>query len=311
MRTLRVLGLAEDGESIVFADQETGELFTTPADERLRAAARGDKARLQQLDQPDVELEPTLRPREIQARLRAGESLADVARAANTGVGRIERFAYPVLLERSTTAERARQARPLVDGTPTKKTLEELVTATLSARGQLNGLRWDAYRDDSGWILHLRWQAGRSENHARWTIHSGPRTDTLRPRDEAARELIDPTHRPLREISDERVAEVWPPATERPAPVAAPPAASSALPAVPPPAQPAPPVPAVTPNEPTTPAPAAQTPASGDTGAPAPVEEGPAVARTGTEPSPSRARRGQRPTMPGWEDLLLGGSTKR
>lgn len=311
MRTLRVLGLAEDGEGIVFADQESGELFRTPADERLRAAARGDKARLQQLDQSDVELEPTLRPREIQARLRAGESLTDVARAANTGVGRIERFAYPVLLERSTTAERARQAHPLVDGTPTKKTLEELVTATLSARGQLNGLRWDAYRDDSGWILHLTWQAGRSENHARWTIHSGPRTDTLRPRDEAARELIDPTHRPLREISDERTAEVWPPATgadrSTAAPVAAPAAPSAALPAVPPPA---PPVPTVTREEPVATTPAASAPVP-EPDAPSGTEESAAVARTGTEPSPSRARRGQRPTMPGWEDLLLGGSPKR
>ncbi|TKV61927.1 DUF3071 domain-containing protein [Nakamurella flava] len=310
MRTLRVLGLAEDGESLVFADQESGELFTAVADERLRAAARGDATRLQQLDQVDVELEPTLRPREIQSRLRAGESLADVARAANTGVGRIERYAYPVLLERSTTADRARRAHPLIDGTPTKKSLEELVTATLSARGQLSGLRWDAYRDVSGWILHLRWQAGRSENHARWSIHSGPRTDTLRPRDEAARELIDPTPRPLRTITDGAPTVVEVRSTtvtvEQVEPV-------TVTPAVPP----APPVPAAPAavtapaNEPTTPA--ADTAAGSDDfpAAGAETTDGSAVARTGTEPSPTRARRGQRPTMPGWEDLLLGGSSPR
>ena len=38
MRALRVLGLAEDGENLVCEDGTSGELFTLPSDERLRAA---------------------------------------------------------------------------------------------------------------------------------------------------------------------------------------------------------------------------------------------------------------------------------
>ena len=49
MRALRVLGLAEDGENLVCEDGTSGELFTLPSDERLRAATRGDLSRLGQL----------------------------------------------------------------------------------------------------------------------------------------------------------------------------------------------------------------------------------------------------------------------
>src|SRR6478736_4932759 len=101
MRSLQVLGLAEVGEVLVCKDPATGELFGLPADERLRAASRGDVSRLGQLE---IEMESQLRPREIQARIRAGATVEDVATAAGTDPVRIERFAYPVLLERSSNA---------------------------------------------------------------------------------------------------------------------------------------------------------------------------------------------------------------
>lgn len=298
MRSLRVLGLSEDGTNVVCADQETGEYFALPADERLRAAARGDLARMGQLD---LDSEPTLRPREIQARIRAGASIADVARAASTGVGRIERYAYPVLLERSTMAERARRAHPVVDSSPAKKTLEELVTATLAERGQAEGMRWDAYRDDAGWVLVLRWTAGRSENRARWAVDPGPRTQALRPKDEAARELLEPARPGLRTIGEDGFRAALPHAETG--------AAAGAPVSAPTPDQPAP-----TPFAAPAPAPAGQPAAaelpvekarSASESAAPPAEE---IARTGTEtPSVRPARRNHRPAMPGWEDVLLGG----
>ena len=125
-------------------------------------------------------------------------SVAQVAAAANTSVSKIERYAYPILLERSTMAEKARLSHPMIDGNPTRKTLEELVLATLDERGHHGELRWDAYRDSSGcWVVALTWQMGRSENHAHWEIRTGPRTNTLKPRDDAARDLVNPAPRPL------------------------------------------------------------------------------------------------------------------
>src|SRR5664279_5374062 len=167
MRTLRVLGLAEDGESLVCGDQHSGELFAIPTDDRLRAGARGDLSRLGQLE---IEMEPQLRPREIQSRIRAGASIEEVAAAACTSIGRIERYAYPVLLERSTMAEKARYACGVIDGNPTKRSLDELVTAALAVRGQAAGVMWDAYRDEDGWLLALRWQARAPPRCARKTM---------------------------------------------------------------------------------------------------------------------------------------------
>jgi len=45
MRALRVVGYGEDGV-VILEDPDRRERFTVPADERLRAAARGDVQRL-------------------------------------------------------------------------------------------------------------------------------------------------------------------------------------------------------------------------------------------------------------------------
>ena len=59
-------------------------------DTRLRAALRGENLRLGQLE---MKMESALRPRDIQARIRAGESPEDVAAAAQTTVEAIMGFA--------------------------------------------------------------------------------------------------------------------------------------------------------------------------------------------------------------------------
>ncbi len=328
MRALRVLGLAEDGHNLVCEDGTSGELFTVPSDERLRAAVRGDLSRLGQLQ---IELEPQLRPREIQARIRAGATIAQVATAANTSVGRIERYAYPVLLERSTTAEKARLSHPIVDGNPTRKNLEELVMATLGERGQDASVQWDAYRDDDGWVVALRWQAGRSENSAHWEIHSGSRTTTLHPKDDAARELMDPARRPLRTIAEpanadtsgadggradagmtdvaRRITEAAQATANLQQDLLSGLAASAADRVVPPAAS----------RHPAGSRRALadrldqeqmveQTVLDERSGVQPPAPTKSESARTGTDHSSGRGhRKGQRPVMPGWEDVLLGG----
>ncbi len=49
-------------------------------------------------------MDSVLRPRDIQARIRAGESLERVAEAAQTTTDRIMAFAAPVLAERAYVA---------------------------------------------------------------------------------------------------------------------------------------------------------------------------------------------------------------
>ena len=132
MRALRVVGLTEDGD-VVLEDPVRLERYTVPADERLRAAARGDLSRLGQIA---IELESQLRPREIQARIRAGASVEQVATAAGVPEQKIERFAYPVLPERFRTADNAQRAHPMRADGPDNRTLAEVIAHTFGLRGQ-------------------------------------------------------------------------------------------------------------------------------------------------------------------------------
>ncbi|HEY0573562.1 MAG TPA: septation protein SepH [Pseudonocardia sp.] len=198
MRALRVVGYGEDGV-VILEDPDRRERFTVPADERLRAAARGD---VQRLGQMSMELESQLRPREIQARIRAGASVEQVAAAAGAPLQRIERFAYPVLLERSRTAEMARQAHPVREDGPDVRTLGEVVEHTFGLRGQeYEQAEWDSFRgEDHKWVVALSWSVGRSDITARWTYHPGAHGGTVTALDEHATDLIDGLSRPPRRV---------------------------------------------------------------------------------------------------------------
>ena len=200
MRELRVVGLGEDTATVVLEDPIRHERFVVPSDERLRAAARGDVRRLGQME---IETTSPLRPRDIQARIRNGESVAEVAAGAGVPTARVERFAYPVLLERSRVAEMAGRGHPLgEDGAPDPRSLLEILTATFSGRGQdLGDGSWDAWKgEDGGWIVSLSWRTGHSDHLAHWTFTPGASGGAVVPHDDPARELLglEPTPGPRR-----------------------------------------------------------------------------------------------------------------
>lgn len=201
MRALRVVGLSEDGKSVICEDVARSERFMVPADERLRAAARGDVTRLGQIE---IELESQMRPREIQARIRAGESVEQVAATAGVPAHRIERFAYPVLLERSRTAELAQRAHPVREDGPDVQTLAEIAAHAFGLRGQdYSTATWDSWRGEDGkWCVQLHWHTGRSDNRAHWAFHPGAHGGTVIPLDDHAHDLMDPNaaNRPLRTV---------------------------------------------------------------------------------------------------------------
>lgn len=190
MRRLRVVGLGDDDETVILEDPIRHERFAVPGDERLRAAARGDVRRLGQME---IETVTPLRPRDIQARIRAGESVEQVAAHGGVTHAHVERFAYPVLLERARVAELAGRARPQQEpGQGEARTLRESVTGTLATRGQNHDEpRWDAWKAEDGeWVVGLAWQAGRTDNVAHWTYRPGPSGGLITARDDPARELL-------------------------------------------------------------------------------------------------------------------------
>ncbi|HEX2130557.1 MAG TPA: septation protein SepH, partial [Actinophytocola sp.] len=217
MRSLRVVGLGDDGKVVIVEDPARGERFQIPADERLRAAARGDVTRLGQIA---IELESQMRPREIQSRIRAGESVEQVAAAAGVPASRVERFAYPVLLERSRTADLAQRAHPVREDGPDVQELGEVVAQVFTARGQdYTAATWDSWKGEDGkWVIQLTWTAGRSHNRAHWSFHPGAHGGTVTPLDDHAVDLLDPnpnrqlrTVRPVTELAAQALQVERPP----------------------------------------------------------------------------------------------------
>jgi len=294
VRALRVVGLAEDGsvvcETEPAGDAEVPERFTLKADDKLRAAARGDLPRLGQIE---IELESQMRPREIQARIRAGASVEQVATVAGMPVERVDRFAYPILLERSRTAELAQRAHPVRDDGPDVRTLGEVVSATFGQRGaDYSTAVWDSWRGEDGkWVVQLRWKAGRSDNRAHWTFHPGAHGGTVTVLDEMAADLIDPaTGKPLRTVR--AITALAEQALQLEEPV-----------------RPEARQPVRRPEQPLFDEPAAEVEQPVEPPAEPEVSE---VEATGTtEAAPTRRGRNNRPIVPSWEDVLLGVRSNR
>ena len=193
MRELKVVGLDVDGKRIICEAADSGDKFILRPDDRLRAALSGDRA-VSAPPQVDDEVLNVLTPKEIQARIRAGASVEQVASSAGADVGRVERFAHPVLLERSRAAELATAAHPVLADGPAVLTLLETVTTALVNRGlDPDATAWDAWRNEDGrWTVQLAWRAGRSDLQAHFRFTPGSHGGTATAFDDAAAELIDP-----------------------------------------------------------------------------------------------------------------------
>ena len=203
MRELKVVGLDVDGKRIICECDSSGEKFILLSNDRLRAAVRGDKTVSSQ-PKFDTEVLTVLRPKEIQAKIRAGASVEQIATAAGVDAARVERFAHPVLLERARAAELASAAHPVLADGPSVLTLLEMVTSALVARGlDPKDTSWDAWRNEDGrWTVQVGWKAGMSDNLAHFRFTPGAHGGTVTAFDDAACELIDPDFaRPLRPLA--------------------------------------------------------------------------------------------------------------
>ncbi|CPR11530.1 DNA-binding protein [Mycobacterium bohemicum DSM 44277] len=203
MRELKVVGLDADGKHVTCQGDDPAEHFKLKIDDQLRAAVRGEGVPPEQ-PQLDIEVTNMLSPREIQAKIRAGASVEQVAAASGSDLSRIRRFAHPVLLERARAAELATAAHPVLADGPSVLTLLETVSTALVTRGlEPDRLSWDAWRnEDSRWTVQLAWKAGRSDNIAHFCFTPGAHGGTITAVDDGAAELIDPSfERPLRPVA--------------------------------------------------------------------------------------------------------------
>ena len=154
MQDLRLVGVHDDGTHLLLSGAG-GEMFQLPIDEALRTASRS--AVKPRVERPSVPMSP----RDIQARIRAGATAADVAEASGLPLAKVERYEGPVLAEREYVAQQARKVevaapspghdiyRSAFGDNPA--TLGDMVSHRLSAHGiDPASVEWDSWRRQDG-----------------------------------------------------------------------------------------------------------------------------------------------------------------
>jgi hypothetical protein len=169
VRELQVLGVSDDGDAVLLGSAaDSGKpSHRIPVDERLRAAVRGQLSAVSN-DRAEI----ALAPKEIQARLRAGDTPEQVAKAAQVPVARVLPYAAPVEAERLRIVEQARAALLHRQRGPNgQRPLGDVVDGHLN---EVAGLRpdtveWTARRrPDGAWVVLLAYAARGGRRSASW-----------------------------------------------------------------------------------------------------------------------------------------------
>ncbi len=154
MRQLVVVSISADGTRLLLAPTaESRATHEVVVDDRIQRAVRGVAP------DPAAPQISALSPKEIQARLRGGASVEDVAAEAGVTPSRIERYAGPVRSERENvlTAIRAMNITRARTGTSALP-LGAAVDANLAgmAFARVETATWSAYRRaDGAWVGRL------------------------------------------------------------------------------------------------------------------------------------------------------------
>lgn len=126
----------------------------------------------------EIPMESALSPREIQSRVRAGDSVEDVARIAGVTVEWVEPFAGPVIAEREYIAQLARghQVRRSGETVP-HRSLSQVVEDRLTSRGvDVKTLTWDAWRlEGRRWLVQASYESGKAHREANFVYDASGR----------------------------------------------------------------------------------------------------------------------------------------
>lgn len=171
MVELRLTGLHPDGEHLTLTGPD-GVQYTLAVTEELRAAVRRDRPLMEQIraaQQP-------VRPREIQAMLRAGSSVEEVAEVSGLPLEHVQRYEGPVQAEQAWVVQQA-QSFP-VGRQPDSPTLGDLVVNRLATRAvDPDDLSWTATRSgNSPWVLAVSFPVGARSAEARWEVDLSARS---------------------------------------------------------------------------------------------------------------------------------------
>ena len=148
-KDLRLVGRSEDGVDLILVDQE-GEEYAIRISDALRATI--NQPRLVAVPAPEAPATPV---KEVQSRLRSGESPESIARTTEWELEKIEKFSGPIMQERAYIIGLAIE-------TPLRReahspTLAAATIAQLTPRGvDMTLVEWNTWRRDDGlWNIIL------------------------------------------------------------------------------------------------------------------------------------------------------------
>ena len=212
MPKLHLVGITPDHRGLVLSEHaraKRGDMVLEIDDRLLEAIAKAQRLRTQDEGQRllsaalpsrheagngEEAAAPRLTPREIQQRLRAGESVTALARSSGTDEAWIRRFAAPVLAEQAIVIEQARTVTFTKRGAgPSAAALGPAVAANVIDRGVALTLpdieaAWGAYqRPEGGWHVTFTFPLRGRRQTAEWEFD--PASGDLTARNKLATDL--------------------------------------------------------------------------------------------------------------------------
>jgi hypothetical protein len=147
---LRLTGRSADGTELELVDQD-GNKFNLRISDSLRSNV--NQPRLAAVSDFQEEVSTTVK--EVQARLRGGESIDSISRTTDWSIEKVENFAGPILQERAFIIAQALATQ--IKREPHAPYLETAVSAKLAPRGvDMATVEWNTFRKpDGNWQVTL------------------------------------------------------------------------------------------------------------------------------------------------------------
>jgi Protein of unknown function (DUF3071) len=192
-KDLRTVGRSEDGESLELHDLD-GNPYALRINDHLRSLV--NQPAPSPLRSVANEASEEISIKELQARLRAGESMESISTNGHVSIEKIERYAQPILQERSYIISLAQKA----EIKKLKMTLLEVVEAKLVPRGvEMKQCEWNTYRNDDGsWQILLAYPTRDGKGNAEWRYESAKRR--IESDDDGARWIFDEEPAPVQAV---------------------------------------------------------------------------------------------------------------
>jgi hypothetical protein len=175
MSELRLTGKNPEGTHLTLTNP-TGEEFTVRISDTLRATV--NQPRLTAVvASDDVE---TMSVKEIQRRLRSGETMDVIARDGHISIEKVERFAGPILQERVYILDQAFSVVLRKESARDQETFQDVVISRLAPMGvDSDSLSWNTWRiDDGTWTIDLAYPNRDGHGSATWNFDLNRRSIT-------------------------------------------------------------------------------------------------------------------------------------